>query len=120
MPKKMSSEHIQKYQSKVFDFLQRSETEVSIKGTAQPWRKLSNKFTNYLAEEYSVLDYMIGHLHEQSDPEMSQFLLAKKRQEDLQMQKVMKHIEDIAKGYPYGGTVLEREEVQEKKNAEIF
>lgn len=68
MPNKMSSEHIQKYQSKVFDFLPSSEAEVVSKATVEPWRRLSNKFTNYLAEEYSVLDYMIGHLHEHSDP----------------------------------------------------
>lgn len=109
MPNKMSSEHIQKYQSKVFDFLPNSEVEPTANGTVEPWRKLSSKFTNYLAEEYSVLDYMIGHLHEHSDPEMAKFVLAKKRQEDLQMQRTLKQLEGFAKSYPHGGTAIDRE-----------
>lgn len=80
MPTQMSTDNIQKYQSKVFEFLPSSEAEVKGKESVEPWRKLSNRLTDYLAEEYSVLDYMIGHLHEKSDPEMSTFLLAKKRQ----------------------------------------
>ena len=109
MPNRMTSEHIQKYQNKVFDFLPNSQAEVTAKETAEPWRKLTSKFTKHLAEEYSVLDYMIGHLHEHSDPQMAKFVLAKKRQEDLQMQRTFKQIECFAKSYPHGGTTIDRE-----------
>ena len=51
MPTKKSSEHIQKYQSKVFDFLPASEAKATVKPSAEPWRKLSNRFKDCL-EEY--------------------------------------------------------------------
>lgn len=59
----MSTDNIQKYQSRVFEFLPNREAEVKGKESVEPWRKLSNKFTDYFAEDYTVLDYMIGHLH---------------------------------------------------------